>query len=62
MSDGWESIQTRPIINALMSTPAGTKFLKALDTSGDTKDARYIAGFMIAIIIAIGPFNCVALC
>ena len=39
LSDGWTSVQQRPIINALQSTPAGARFLKALDTSGETKDA-----------------------
>ena len=50
ISDGWTSIQNRPIINALLSTPAGCKFLKALDTSGDAKDAAYIKEFVCEIL------------
>ena len=62
LSDGWTSIASRPIINALLSTPAGTRFLEALDTSGDTKDAQYIADFICRTIEAVGPENVVAVC
>ena len=40
ISDGWTSVQDRPIINALLSTPVGAKFLKA---SGETKDKEFIS-------------------
>ena len=60
MSDGWTSTQNRPIINALQSTPAGARFLKAVDTSGDTKDAQYVADFICACIRSVGPENLVA--
>jgi len=62
ISDGWTSIQSRPIVNALLATPAGAMFLTALDTSGSTKDARFIADFIINIIEARGPENIVAVC
>ena len=62
ISDGWTSIQARPIANALLATPAGTMFLQALDTSGSTKDAKFIADFIINIIEARGPENIVAVC
>ena len=62
ISDGWTSVQSRPIINALLTTPAGTMFLKALDTSGNVKDAEFIADFICAIIEARGPKNIVAVC
>ena len=55
ISDGWTSIQARAIVNALLATPAGTMFLQALDTSGSTKDAKFIADFIINIIEARGP-------
>ena len=29
ISDGWTSIQSRPIIDALLQTPVGARFLKA---------------------------------
>ena len=49
-------------VRSLLTTPAGTMFLKALDTSGNTKDAEFIADFIIAIIEARGPKNIVAVC
>ena len=62
ISDGWTSIQARAIANALLATPAGAMFLTALDTSGSTKDAKFIADFIINIIEARGPENIVAVC
>ena len=60
MSDGWTSTQNRPIINALQSTPAGARFLKAVDTSGDTNDAQDVADLICACIRSVGPENLVA--
>jgi hypothetical protein len=62
VSDGWTSIQNRPIVNALLTTPAGVQFLTALDTSGETKSATYIANFVNNIIEEQGPENVVAVC
>ena len=62
LSDGWTSVSSRPIINALLSTPAGTRFLKAIDTSGSDKDAEYIADFMTELIRMVDPENVVAVC
>ena len=62
ISDGWTSISRRPIINCLLSTPAGTVFLKAKDTSTHTKDAQYIADFVCESIEERGPKHIVAVC
>ena len=62
ISDGWNSTQSRPILNALLSTPAGSLFLRSVDTSGDSKDAQYIADFMISCINEVGPQFVVAIC
>jgi hypothetical protein len=62
ISDGWTSIQSRAIINALLATPAGAMFITALDTCGSTKDAKFIADFIINIIETRGPANIVAVC
>ena len=62
LSDGWTSTQNLPIINALAATPLGAYFLKALDTSGQTKDADYIAAFIITQIVAFGPGKVTAVC
>ena len=50
ISDGWTSIQARAIVNALLATPAGAVFIAALDTSGSTKDARFIADFKSTLL------------
>ncbi len=42
-SDGWSDTRNRPLLNLLMVTPKGEKFLENVDTSGDTKDANFIA-------------------
>lgn len=62
ISDGWTSVQARAIVNALLATQAGIMFLEALGTSGKTKDARFIADFIINIIEARGSQNIVAVC
>jgi hypothetical protein len=62
VSDGWTSVANRPIINALAALPIDLFFLAALDTSGETKDARYIADFMIKQITAYGSANVVGVC
>ena len=62
ISDGWTSISMRPIINGLLATAAGTRFLKAVDTSNEIKDAAFIANFVITMIEEAGPENIVAVC
>jgi hypothetical protein len=62
VSDGWTSTSNRPIINALATTPVGSYFIKAVDTSGKTKDAKYISDFMIGVIDDFGPEDVAAVC
>jgi hypothetical protein len=62
ISDGWSSGAGRPIINALASSPAGSYFIKALDTSGSTKDAKFIADFINKVIDDFGPDQVTAVC
>jgi hypothetical protein len=62
MSDGWTNVQNRPILNVIASCPLGSYFIEALDTSGETKDAEFIADFMKGHIIRFGPEKVVALC
>ena len=62
ISDGWDSTQHRPIINVLFSTLTGTKFLCALDTSGDSKDMRYIADLVVQQIKELGADIVTAVC
>ena len=62
VSDGWTNVQHKPIINALVSLPLGAYFLTALDTAGQTKDAQYIADFIIEEVKKFGPEKVVAVC
>jgi hypothetical protein len=62
ISDGWSSVANRPIVNALAATPLGVFFIKAVDTSGETKDANFIANFVNTEIIAFGRDNVTAVC
>jgi hypothetical protein len=49
-SDGWSSTTNRPLLNVIMVTLKGETFLKAIDTSGEKKSARYIADLLIQTI------------
>ena len=62
ISDGWTSCQRRPIINAIVSTAAGSQLVKSVDTSGETKDAAFIADFIGEVIVSKGSHNIVAVC
>lgn len=62
LSDGWTSCANRPILNALLASPLGCYFVKADDTSGDTKDAQYVADYIIDVINDTGPELVTAVC
>ena len=49
-------------MNALLTAPAGAMFSEALDTSRNTKDAAFIADFIIKITETRGPESIVAVC
>ena len=50
VSDGWSDRQRRPLINV---------FLKAIDASGNIKDAEYVANLFIQVIKDLGEANVV---
>ena len=54
-SDGWTDAQSRPLLNFMLMTPKGIKFLRALDTSGQEKTGEYIANKMSEVINEVGP-------
>lgn len=62
MSDGWTNVAKKPIVNALASLPLGSYFMAARDTEGKTKNADYIARFMIEQIGIFGKERVVAVC
>jgi len=59
VSDGWTSFQSTPIINFLMISSEGSMFLSATDTSGQEKNAEYIAMLLEKQIKEIGHNNVV---
>ncbi len=60
VSDGWSDTCFRPLLNALVALPDGTVFLAATDTSGETKDAAYLARFLGEHIKKLGKDTVVA--
>lgn len=59
MSDGWSDVQSRPILNILLVTPAGATFLGSVDSSGQVKDADFIAEVITTAITKVGPHQVV---
>ena len=41
--DGWTSVSSRPLMNAMLVSPVGELFLGVFDTSGKEKDLVYMA-------------------
>ncbi len=61
-SDGWSDTRNRPLLNLLMVTPKGEKFLENVNTSGDTKDADFIAQVVGKAIEDVGAEIVVQVC
>ncbi len=61
-SNGWSDIRNRPLLNLLMVTPKGEKFLESVDTSGDTKDVDFIAQVVGKAIEDVGAEIVVQVC
>jgi hypothetical protein len=59
ISDGWTNVQNRPIINYLAVTPDGAMFIDGNDTSGEHKDAKFIAAEIRRNIESLGAENIV---
>ena len=55
VSDGWTSVQNRPIINFLLVSPDGAIFEHSCETSGCEKNAQYICDMVSSQIADIGP-------
>ena len=54
-SDGWTDAQNRPLLNFILCSPRGQKFLHVLDTSGHEKTGAYIAEQLSQVIQDVGP-------
>ncbi|XP_059635859.1 uncharacterized protein LOC132278046 [Cornus florida] len=58
-SDGWSDRQRRPLINIMVASVGGAMFLKAVDASGNIKDADYVANLFKLVIQEMGSQNVV---
>ena len=56
--DGWTSVNSRPLCNAMLVSPSGKLFLGSVDTTGNEKTATYMERF----IEQVGPHNIVQVC
>ena len=54
-SDGWTDAQSRPLLNFMLVSPKGVKFVRALDTSGQQKPGDFIADKIGEVIDEVGP-------
>lgn len=61
-SDGWSSVQNRPLLNILAVSPRGEMFLSSEDTSGEAKTGAYIADVIGKAIDNIGAEHVIQVC
>jgi len=59
VSDGWSDAQRHPLLKFLLITPSGATYIKSEDSSGEVKDAAYVAKHMCEAIDQVGPENVV---
>ncbi|KAI0493154.1 hypothetical protein KFK09_027430 [Dendrobium nobile] len=61
MADGWTDNRNRTLINFLVYCPRGVAFLKSVDASDITKDAKTLCSLFCEVVEWIGPHNVVQL-
>lgn len=63
VSDGWEDVSRCPLVNSayIIANDGGT-YLRSVDTSGKTKDSKYLADLMIEDIYGLGAVNVICIC
>ena len=57
--DGWTYIQQRPLLNIIVTSPAGPYFLRAIDCSGKLKYATFMFEILKDAIEEVGTSNVV---
>ena len=57
VSDGWNDVTNRPIINYILVCPKGEAFLDSTDTSGQERTSNFIADEIEKQLQAVGPQN-----
>jgi hypothetical protein len=54
-TDGWDNVTCRPLMNVMLSCPAGDIFLGSTDTTRNKKTKAYIATKLKKFIEDVGP-------
>lgn len=52
--DGWSSVTSRPLCNAMLVSLAGELFYKAVDTTDKEKTAMYMSSITVKFIEQVG--------
>jgi hypothetical protein len=61
-ADGWDNVQNRPLLNIIQIGTRGDHFLGTVDTTGEHKDAQYIAEQISTFVAKMGSHNVVQIC
>jgi hypothetical protein len=61
-ADGWDNVQSRPLLNIIQTGTRGNLFLGTIDTTGEHKDAQDIAEQIITFVAKVGSHNVVQIC
>ena len=61
-ADGWDNVQSRPLLNVIQSGTRGDVFLGTIDTTGHYKDSDYIASQIRPFVERAGPQHVVQVC
>jgi hypothetical protein len=54
-TDGWDNVTLRPLMNVMLSCPAGDIFLGSIDTTGNKKTKAFVATELKKFIEDVGP-------
>ena len=55
VSDGWDDRQHRPLVNVLSVSPQGGMFIRSVNTTGQVKNATFLADIMDDAIKDVSP-------
>jgi hypothetical protein len=61
-ADRWDNVQNRPLLNIIQTGTRGDLFLGTIDTTGEHKDAQYIAEQISTFVAKVGSYNVVQIC
>jgi hypothetical protein len=61
-ANGWNNVQSRPLLNIIQTRTRGELFLGTINTIGEHKDAQYIAKQISTFVAKVGSYNVVQIC